>query len=367
MPKVSVIVPFYNCALYLRDCVNSILAQSFRDIEVILVDDGSTDGSAEIADGYAVSDGRVRVIHQPNGGQSSARNAGLEAASGDYIYISDSDDAVHPRMLETVLDRYGEGWDLVCFCFRMTPPPAVPDDRLMPVMEKEKTVILDTDEQRFDFLLGDFRRRAIRWEVWNRVFRRDIIERWHVRFPGDRRAYPEDLFFNYCYVAHCSRILMLPDMLYEYRLRPGSVSDRLSRDLMIRTSNLITLALEEHYRASADCGYLADHFPPFYYLLHKGALRRLRRYQWKQGLTVRDARDILREQIGDGDGFIRRMSEAYDDPAVRASYREDRDRFLQFTERLYTAELLDLPASGFRRALRRGTLRLIRRFFSKRV
>ena len=176
-----------------------------------------------------------------------------------------------------------------------------------------------------------------------------------------------DYYFNYYYLAHCSRILMLPDMLYEYRQRPGSVSDNLSRDLMIRTSNLITLALEEHYRASADCGYLADHFPPFYYLLHKGALRRLRRYQWKQGLTVRDARDILREQIGDYDGFIRRMTEAYDDPAVRASYREDRDRFLQFTERLYTAELLDLPASGLCRALRRGTLFLIRRCFGKRV
>lgn len=100
MPEVSVIVPVYNTEKYLRRCVDSILAQTFRDIEVILVDDGSTDGSGAVCDEYAEKDGRIVAIHKENGGVSSARNRGLDIARGRYIMFCDSDDYVAERWIE---------------------------------------------------------------------------------------------------------------------------------------------------------------------------------------------------------------------------------------------------------------------------
>ena len=100
---VSIIVPVYNAQNYLHYCVNSILAQSYRNIEVILVDDGATDSSPAICDEYAAADPRVRVIHQPNGGIAKAQNAGLDVASGDYIAFADNDDILDRRNIELLL------------------------------------------------------------------------------------------------------------------------------------------------------------------------------------------------------------------------------------------------------------------------
>ncbi len=367
MPKVSVIVPVYNCEQYLRECIDSILAQTYRDFELILVDDGSSDNSGSIVDGYAAKDGRIKVIHKENGGQSSARNTGLEAAKGEYIYISDSDDVLDPRLLETVIPRFADGYEMVAFCFRTIPAERKPDPGLVTVLTKDRTVVLNTEEERFAFLTGPFRRKAIRWEVWNRVLRRDVIEKWKIRFPADRGVYPEDMYFSYCYVAHSSRILMIPDVLYEYRLREDSVSDRLRKDLMISTSHLLAEELYEHYRSSSDCRYLTEHYLPVYYLLHKGALRRLRRHQWRQGLSMEQARKILKENVSDYEVFRRRMAEAYDDPAVAGSYRQDSGRLLQLTDRLYAQQLLEIGGSGPGKTLERALLKVLRACYIKKI
>lgn len=114
-PTISVIVPVYNKEAYLRACVNSILSQTYRRIEVILVDDASTDGSGEICDEYARTDERVRVIHQKNGGPTAACVAGMQAASGTYYMFVDSDDYVEPEMLSEMADRLaGERGEIVC-------------------------------------------------------------------------------------------------------------------------------------------------------------------------------------------------------------------------------------------------------------
>ena len=100
MPKVSIIVPVYNTKNYLRECVDSLIGQTLQDIEIILVDDGSTDGSSEICDEYALTDARIKVIHKPNGGLSSARNCGMDAADGEYFAFVDSDDVCDSKMYE---------------------------------------------------------------------------------------------------------------------------------------------------------------------------------------------------------------------------------------------------------------------------
>ena len=106
--KISIIVPVYNMEVYLNRCVDSILAQTYKNIEVILVDDGSKDSSPEICDQYASQDSRVKVIHKVNGGLSSARNAGLDVASGDYIGFVDSDDYISPEMYSLLATRLDE-------------------------------------------------------------------------------------------------------------------------------------------------------------------------------------------------------------------------------------------------------------------
>ena len=112
MPKVSVIVPVYNAEKYLTECVESIRKQTIEDIEIILVDDGSTDTSPAMCDAFAVQDPRVKVIHKPNGRASSARNAGIRAATGEFIAFVDSDDWISPDMYEKMLEPNAD----VCLC-----------------------------------------------------------------------------------------------------------------------------------------------------------------------------------------------------------------------------------------------------------
>ena len=114
MPEISVIVPVYNTAQYLPRCIESILSQSFADFELLLIDDGSTDGSGAICDGYAAKDSRIRVFHKENGGVSSARNLGLDSAHGEWITFVDSDDYIDddyfPTCFEENVDLYIQNW-----------------------------------------------------------------------------------------------------------------------------------------------------------------------------------------------------------------------------------------------------------------
>ena len=101
-PKISVIVPVYKAEKYLHRCVDSILAQSYTDFELLLIDDGSPDNSGAICDEYAIKDSRVRVFHKQNGGASSARNKGLDHANGEWVSFVDSDDWIEPQMVESL-------------------------------------------------------------------------------------------------------------------------------------------------------------------------------------------------------------------------------------------------------------------------
>lgn len=367
MPRVSVVVPVFNSEAYLRECIDSILSQSYRDFELILVDDGSRDNSGRIIDEYASRDSRIIVVHKENGGPAAARNAGLALASGDYVYFPDSDDILHPSLLETVIPDLENGCDMVVFGFGIVPPPNRRTRRNMAYSVREKReLLLDTDEKRYRFLTGPFRRRAIRWEVWNRVFRRDIIERWNIRFGGGSRIFAEDMYFTTFCVAHSRRIMLLPDRLYTYRKHDGSESSQYKKHLMIYSSNLMTELFREHCGACEDCRYLYEHFGPEYYLLHKGAIRRLRRHQWKNGLSMERAREILKDNVVDYPGFIRKMTETYGSPVVRESYRKDRDKLLQLTDRLYTAELLEIPTPEAVLKTRKALLSILQKMENRR-
>ena len=135
---------------------------------------------------------------------------------------------------------------------------------------------------------------------------------------------------------------------------------------MIYSSNLMTELFREHCGACEDCRYLYEHFGPEYYLLHKGAIRRLRRHQWKNGLSMESAREILKDNVVDYPGFIRKMTETYGSPVVRESYRKDRDKLLQLTDRLYTAELLEIPTPEAVLKTRKALLSILQKMENRR-
>ena len=134
-PLVSIIVPVYNVKPYLNRCVNSLLGQSYQNMELLLVDDGSTDGSETLCDEYAAQDARVRVLHKKNGGLSDARNAGVDAAKGEYLSFVDGDDWVSPYYIENLyraLEQAGADFSASCFeeVFEGQPVQSVPTERL---------------------------------------------------------------------------------------------------------------------------------------------------------------------------------------------------------------------------------------------
>jgi len=359
MSIVSVIVPVYNCEQYLSECVDSILSQRFRDLELILVDDGSSDGSGALVDGYAEADPRVKAVHLPeNAGPSAARNAGLELASGEFICMADSDDVMYPDLLETVIPRFADGYEMIVFGHETISSPEKANR--LAAARKEKLISLDTDAKKFDFLAGPFRRGEIRWEIWNRVYRRDIIEKWHVRFPRDRRAFPEDMFFNFCYIAHIGKILILPDILYGYRIRGGSFMDSARRSLKIAPLHLMVTELHEHYSSSSDCKYLRENFPALYHLLHRFVFRHLRKYQWHRGLSTEDARELLKENIEDYPAFKSISAGAYRSPLVAENSKNEGRPIVRLCDRLYTEELLEINTPGCPATLRRLLLGLLR-------
>lgn len=175
---VTIIIPVYNLEDYLPACVDSVLNSTYRDFELILVDDGSTDGSSEICDQYAVKDSRVRVIHGPNEWVSAARNKGLEVATGEYVTFVDGDDVIHPRMLEVLHGAIVSG----DYDFSMIYGVKVQDEgadydystQAGPIDITSQKVI---SQEEFMGYLTSFGEQAYQYHVvWNKLYKRSLVE-----------------------------------------------------------------------------------------------------------------------------------------------------------------------------------------------
>lgn len=218
-PKVSVIVPIYNVEPYLQRCVNSILCQTLRDIEIILVDDGSTDNSASLCDDYAKADSRVTLIHQKNTGLSGARNAGLYIMTGEYVSFIDGDDCVLPDMLESMLNEaLGCNADAVMCNIEMITQSG---SRLLYAPQNERI-----DLSRFDFSLyfSDYiSKKRLGYNVCCMLYRTSILQSCGLRF-SDKMSFAEDIPFNLCFLAAAKSIKTLDKPFYLYYRRPGSLT-----------------------------------------------------------------------------------------------------------------------------------------------
>ena len=210
---VSVIVPVYKVEPYLDRCVRSILAQTYRDLEIILVDDGSPDRCGEMCDQYAALDGRVRVIHQNNAGQAAARNAGLEECHGEYVSFVDSDDEIDPRMISILESAIRQGaYDLAICGFKRFNP----EEELRPFLLKTLETRELTSSEIWQEVFGRLNNAA-----WNKLYRREVIG--ELRFAAGL-IHGEDLIFNLQYIAGCKKAVMTDAPLYHYCVRSGSIT-----------------------------------------------------------------------------------------------------------------------------------------------
>ena len=213
---ISIIVPIYNVEEYLGPCIESILNSTYRDFELILVDDGSTDNSGRICDEYAAKDSRIKVIHQENQWVSAARNAGLAVAKGEYISFVDGDDAVHPKMLEVLHDAINSGdYDYSMVHWRYNDDSATVEDA--DFLDKPATRIINQNELMMGLCdLGVATREYN--VVWNKLYKHSLIKGLSFK---DLFAQDLEWLVRVCLVAKQGIFVDLP--LYNYTVRQGSL------------------------------------------------------------------------------------------------------------------------------------------------
>ena len=225
--KVTIVVPVYNVRDYLSYCVESIIAQTYSDWELILVDDGSSDGSSDECDRLAESDSRIRVVHQENSGASVARNHGLDLAAGEYIMFIDSDDYVSSEIVEKLVTAISRTKADLAFCgyARFSSEDEEMDERWF---SKLPTVFL-TSKAEIAKLYTKPRTNMFGVSIWAKLYRNDLIQREHIRFNPEI-SYEEDCQFNIDYFELIDTAVAVPDVLYFYRQMVQSLSKGYKRD-----------------------------------------------------------------------------------------------------------------------------------------
>lgn len=209
---ISVIVPVYNVEKYLNNCVKSVLGQSYKDLEIILVDDGSTDDSGLICDFWKEKDNRINVIHKKNGGLSSARNAGLSIANGNYIMFVDSDDTIDSNMVNVMYDTITENSSDIVICDYQRIKNEKPKVCDVNNFEIETMNYDDLWEEIFGHLNNSSCNKMYKKELMNNIsFKNGII-------------HGEDLLFNLDYLSNCKKGTKINCKFYHYYIRENSIT-----------------------------------------------------------------------------------------------------------------------------------------------
>lgn len=212
-PVVSVIIPVYNVDKYIDRCINSVLNQTFSNIEIICIDDGSTDLSLSILQNYAAKDDRIRIFTQNNRGVSAARNVGLDAATGQWVSFVDSDDEIHPDMYETLL-AHASYEDAIYFSAEEF------------IMDGNTLKPVHSDYFKVTFsgvrLVSDNEIFHLSKVVWDKLFLREKIESIHLRFP-EGMCFEDNVFIINFFSLH-HNVRFVPQELYRYFRRPTSIT-----------------------------------------------------------------------------------------------------------------------------------------------
>lgn len=252
MPKVSIIIPIYNNEKYIGRCLDSLAAQTLEDIQVLMVNDGSTDGTEAICRDYARRYPNFEYHYKENGGSASARNVGLDHAAGDYIGFVDSDDYVEPDMFEKMYNAAMErGADMVFNA--MQPPERTSYSFTLPVPgyydRKGMEEYIFPNLLPYPTKTGTFR--SFDWGNWSKLIRRDVIERDHIRFFGKSRRC-EDLCFAFECTTHSQSYVIMPqEQLYHYCVSENSKSRHYTKNMWRSIGTLMAYLTElgQQYKA----------------------------------------------------------------------------------------------------------------------
>lgn len=210
MEKISVIIPVYKVEEYLEQCVDSISDQTYKNLEIILVDDGSPDNCGKMCDEYAQKDNRIKVIHKENGGLSDARNAGLEVADGEYIFFVDSDDYIDKEMIERLYQLLKKDNSDMSVCDKMYVSETC--DIIKEQKHLSSECIVYTPTEFLKIILHHV-------EAWAKLYKRELFE--GIRFPKGKIN--EDVFIAHRIAYKCKSISYIPQSMYFYRMRNKSI------------------------------------------------------------------------------------------------------------------------------------------------
>ena len=216
--KISIIVPVYNTGIYLKKCINSLLNQTLRDIEIVLIDDGSTDESRDICDEYAKKDDRISVIHKRNEDVSIARNIGIKKSKGKYIGFIDSDDWIESNMYQNMY-KYIKDYDVdIVFCDAVT----VYDDKQSEIdsftlLEKSRLITKDKIDSSLLIQMAG--------SVWRGLYKRELLQENDIYFPIDLK-FSEDRIFNLYAIGYSKKIFYDKTVYYNRYIRMGSAVNK---------------------------------------------------------------------------------------------------------------------------------------------
>lgn len=231
-PSISVIVPVFNTARFLEECIVSIINQSFDDLQIILVDDGSTDGSGQICDRFAEKDERITVIHQSNAGVSAARNVGLREAKGKYIVFADCDDTLPQDAYENLIKEVKENY-LSMGCVRLMSENGTLQNSLS---FGEKEISIDT------FLKDLFLEKKFPYLGYptDKLFQMELIKKYGLSFDESIKL-NEDRLFVLAYALHCKGVIFSEHIIYNYRQRESGVIQSTRRNATVTDSEMTVL------------------------------------------------------------------------------------------------------------------------------
>ena len=211
---ISIIVPIYKVEKYLDKCIESIVNQTYKNLEIILVDDGSPDNCPQMCDTWAKKDSRIKVVHKPNGGLSDARNAGMKTATGEYVAFVDSDDWIDANMMETLYDELvSSDSDVVACGIRMVWDDGSPDKILTKMCGRK---VFSSKEEAMHNMIQGF---CILQTVWNKLYKREKIV--NIEFPFGQIN--EDEFWTWKAIANSDKVVFIDTPLYNYLQRSGSI------------------------------------------------------------------------------------------------------------------------------------------------
>lgn len=236
MCKISVIIPVYNVEKYLKRCLDSIINQTFKDLEIICINDGSTDNSAQILDEYANKDSRIKIITQPNSGLSATRNKGINIAQGEFISFIDSDDWIAENFYEK-LYKTAIKYDAdmaVCGIIRLN------EYRKKYLLQFQKEIILENSDKKFEICnIPDIN------YVWNKIYKLDKIRKYNLKFL-EGYVY-EDVLFTPQTVFYLKKLVTVPHTHYYYWRTPNSiVSKKSNKKDLEHTKKLALEFIEKH-------------------------------------------------------------------------------------------------------------------------